>query len=102
MHILVYMNNATTKATAMRAALATGDYKAVIDLSSGEIGMEHIWASAMTAHYGPGETHATRCDAQGRPLPETLEAFPSIANAMEQARERLPYFVDRLERFGAY
>jgi hypothetical protein len=94
------MNDATTMQTveAMRAALANGDYKAIIKLSSGT-GWS-IWNEAMNAYYAPTGTHPSRCDANDRPLPETLVQFPDIAFRMQAARERLPELVDRLERDG--
>lgn len=45
------------------------------------------YASATTAHYGYG-VHQSRCDVFDRPLVETLEQFPRIADNMRRAAER--------------
>lgn len=63
-----------------------------------------LWAVAMTLRYGPTGLHPSRADAEGRPLPQTLE-MPAVRRAMERAAERLPALLDTLERdardFGA-
>jgi hypothetical protein len=48
-----------------------------------------LWAAAMTMAFGPTDLHASRCDATGAPLRETLETFPSVVWDMERARERV-------------
>lgn len=97
------MNSAThlpTRLSLIKSAIEAGAYKAVIKLASGQVGMDGIWNAAMNAFFGPGHTHPSRCDEQGRPTEATLAEFPWIAFEMNVAREQLPCLVSRFERFG--
>jgi hypothetical protein len=97
------MNSAThfpTRLSLIKSAIEAGAYKAVIKLTSGQVGMDGIWNTAMNAFYGRGQIHRSRCDEQGRPTEATLAEFPWIAFEMNEAREQLPYLVSRFERFG--
>lgn len=94
-------NETTTTVADLKAAIESGDYKRVIALSSGKCEMGAIWASALTAHYGPVGIHKDWTDADGRPTAEAMEKNYRIGDAMKAARDRLPYLVDRLDRFGA-
>ena len=57
-----------------------------------------IWCAAMTLAYGPGNVHPSRCDADGHPTAETVEAFPEIRESWYRARERLAAAIDTARR----
>lgn len=49
------------------------------------LGLDDVWAAAMTAHFGPVGTHKSRCDANDVPTLETLAQFPRIGERMAEA-----------------
>lgn len=86
----------------VKAAADTGSWKVLIDLTSGEPGLEDLWAAAMTAHFGPLGTHRDYLDADGRPSMATLVRFPEIARRMSEAAERAKGLVGWCERAGVF
>lgn len=56
-----------------------------------------LWALAMTLRYGPVGLHSSRVDANGYPLPETL-AMDSVSSRMTEAADKVPAYLDTLER----
>jgi hypothetical protein len=83
-----------------KEAAARGDYLAVVRVTSGSY-MTDLWAAAMTAHYGPTGTHASRLGEDGRPTAETLAQFPEIAERMERARGTVTRAIEYYERYLA-
>lgn len=71
----------------VREAHAARGWKGAIRVAS-ELGLTDVWSAAMTAHYGPSGTHASRLDASGVPTVETMAEFPRIGAAMAEAAER--------------
>lgn len=79
------------------AALEQGGWLAAIHMAS-LLGWSEVWAAAMTAHYGPTGTHASRLGEDGRPTAETLAAFPRLVDSMTEAAARFERLVGWYER----
>lgn len=82
----------TLDIAAVRNAADRCAWREVIDLTSGHtnhIDIYAIWSGAMTAHFGPTGTHADYLDADGGPTDATLEAFPSMRDAMIRAQMKI-------------
>ncbi len=71
----------------MQAARAARGWKGAIRVAS-LLGLTDVWAAAMTAHYGPTGTHASRLGTDGVPTVETLAEFPRMGEAMTEAAAR--------------
>lgn len=83
-----------------KEAAARGDYLAVVRATSGSFQTD-LWAAAMTAHFGPTETHACWLDAEGRPSAEAIARFPAIGERMARARELVDNILAHYERQAA-
>ncbi len=79
------------------AAKKARGWKGAIRVASA-LGLTDMWAAAMTAHYGPTGTHASRLDANGVPSAKTLAEFPRIGEAMAGAAERFDLLVAWYDR----
>ena len=71
----------------LEAAAHRGDYLAIVNLSCGS--REYLWASAMTAHFGPTGTSKALKNSDGTPSQEALAAYPHIAAKVSAAREKV-------------
>jgi hypothetical protein len=83
-----------------RAALDARGWRGAIRVASA-LGLRDVWAAAMTAHYGPTGTHASRLGVDGVPTVETMAEFPRIGEAMAEAAERFDSLVAWYDRQNA-
>lgn len=51
----------------------------------------HLWALAMTAHFGPGFIHPDHLDSRGCPTDIAKMAFPRMAYQMDSAKQELEW-----------
>lgn len=84
----------------VREAHAARGWKGAIRVASA-LGLSDVWAAAMTAHYGPTGTHASRLDAAGVPTVETMAEFPRIGERMAEAAERFEGLLGWYDRVNA-
>jgi hypothetical protein len=81
----------------VQAARAARGWRGAIRVAS-LLGLTDVWAAAMTAHYGPTGTHASRIGNDGVPTVETLAEFPRLGEAMADAVERFDSLVAWYDR----
>ena len=76
---------------ALRAAVVAREWDRVMAMCAGSFNgvIGCIWSNAMTAKYGPGQTHASRCNPDGTPTAETLAAFPWFFDSMRDAEDAI-------------
>lgn len=84
----------------VREAKAARGWKGALRVA-GELGLTDVWAAAMTAHFGPLGTHASRLDTDGVPTVETMAEFPRIGERMAEAAERFEHLLGWYDRVHA-
>jgi len=93
-----YRTEVLSKLQTAKTLVCAGDYEGIIRLFSGSY-QRDLWAAAMTAHYGPTDLRLAYCCADGRPTPETLARFPSVARCMADARLNVVRLIGWYERY---
>jgi len=75
----------------LRTLAAASDWHGIIEACSGSnhCTITHLWALAMTAHYGPVGLAASRFGADHRPDPEKCRDVPRVFVAMREAEEKI-------------
>lgn len=102
--IVVYMKTTAMTGQEAAAKLATiwetRGADGIIEITSGSNHdiITYLWSAAMRCRYGTVGLHKDWTDSTGRPTAECLEKCPGVAGAMEEAAERIPRLIRRLER----